>query len=444
MMLRRSVFWTIYALVMLWAFLYCDGYELSALFFALCGLMAFGVYLNVCQRAKESSHHSRECKAENSQTETAAFASCSDITKSKSSTKALPEDTDSIDKEKLSKRDSAFDVLRVMASVLVIAAHVFQAESVFDGSFSIALLGQAALCCNVIYIMLSGALLLPWKDESIGHFYLRRYSKLLLPLLLYYAFYLWENALIKGKGITEALGIIFGGFLCGETSMVPFYWMLYVILSLYVIFPFLRYMLKDMPYKSLCLLSVIAIISMGILAVVPAQEMPLTLNLFVNNVLLSGWAGTAILGYFISRKESRRYDPVFIVLGLLSCLWVAATVRSGWYQSGIYGRPTPQMCLISMGLASLMFRLCRRMPIGVKRIFLFLSRQSLGVILIHWWAIFWPINRIFGVGVKPVGIPVCLISIAAAYLISVAGAYGVERLVMLPIRTVFAYLHNKL
>ena len=84
------------------------------------------------------------------------------------------------------------------------------------------------------------------------------------------------------------------------------------------------------------------------------------------------------------------------------------------------------------------------MPIAVKKVFLFLSSQSLGVILIHWWVIFWPINRIFGVGVKPVGIPVCLISIAAAYLISLAGAFGVDRLVMLPIRTVFAYLHNKL
>ena len=88
--------------------------------------------------------------------------------------------------------------MRVLAAVLVVLAHACSPMvDLADADWKRLLLVGGltlGLSCNVIYVMLSGALLLnSRKEESVGSFYIRRASKVIIPLIAYYLLLLSLN-----------------------------------------------------------------------------------------------------------------------------------------------------------------------------------------------------------------------------------------------------------
>ena len=83
------------------------------------------------------------------------------------------------------------DVLRVVATVFVICVHtvalakttaapgtlLFRVLEVFNYTF---------LSCNLFFVMISGALLLPVKGERCRDFFARRFIRVFIPLVVYY------------------------------------------------------------------------------------------------------------------------------------------------------------------------------------------------------------------------------------------------------------------
>ena len=83
------------------------------------------------------------------------------------------------------------DVLRVIATVFVICVHtvalakttaapgtlLFRVLEVFNYTF---------LSCNLFFVMISGALLLPVKGERCRDFFARRFIRVFIPLVVYY------------------------------------------------------------------------------------------------------------------------------------------------------------------------------------------------------------------------------------------------------------------
>lgn len=95
-------------------------------------------------------------------------------------------------------REVCWDYMRVLAAVLVILAHACSpmVDLADAGWKRLLLVGglTLGLSCNVIYVMLSGALLLnSHKEESVGSFYIRRASKVIIPLIAYYLLLLSLN-----------------------------------------------------------------------------------------------------------------------------------------------------------------------------------------------------------------------------------------------------------
>jgi len=87
------------------------------------------------------------------------------------------------------KRIAQLDHLRVIAVSGVILTHVIQVD--LESYKAPALYGAnilwvLTLAANVIYVMLSGALLYRPKKESLRKFYLRRFSAVVVPLSMYY------------------------------------------------------------------------------------------------------------------------------------------------------------------------------------------------------------------------------------------------------------------
>ena len=88
--------------------------------------------------------------------------------------------------------------------------------------------------------------------------------------------------------------------------------------------------------------------------------------------------------------------------------------------------------LFAMGIMALVLRLPKIREPHVLRVLAFISRHSYGIILIHWWVIFWPVKRHFGLGTAPLSGTVCLFITAVTFLISLLGAFGIDRLIIYP------------
>lgn len=112
------------------------------------------------------------------------------------------------------------DYLRVLAAVLVILAHacspmVDAADA--DWKRLVLVLGLSlGLCCNILYVMLSGTLLLGGgrQQEGVLSFYIRRASKVVIPLIAYYLLLLYLNhevAFLPPRQIGAALKRVMTG-----------------------------------------------------------------------------------------------------------------------------------------------------------------------------------------------------------------------------------------
>ena len=252
--IKKIIFWGICAAAMFAVFLYYEDLELSGFAILLLLLLICGVFANSIRE------DASERKAGFSVSET-------------------DKGTD------ISARDPSYDILRILAALCVVASHVFQTDTGImapeEQSRLLLFMGLATLVCNPIYVMMSGALLLRWKEESPGTFYRRRLLKIVLPLIVYYTFYLWENRIICDMPLSEALLLIFGNLISGKTPETPYYWLIFTIISLYIAFPFIRYMLRDLPYDLLRKLSLLSILMMGAASYLPVLLGGSEINSFV-------------------------------------------------------------------------------------------------------------------------------------------------------------------
>ena len=136
------------------------------------------------------------------------------------------------------KRQVYLDKLRVLATVLVIAVHTVSLGSTLVPERSAVWYGfeisnYLFLCCNLLFIMISGALLLPEKEESAGKFYRKRFLKVLVPMVIYYILYVCAK-----EGFVWLLpdhwGAMLKRILLGAPEEAPHFWLIYVIIWLYV------------------------------------------------------------------------------------------------------------------------------------------------------------------------------------------------------------------
>ena len=101
----------------------------------------------------------------------------------------------------------------------------------------------------------------------------------------------------------------------------PHFWLVYVIIWLYVLTPFMRYIVHNIPDTVLS----------GVVGVVFAicaldTYLPLYGINSVFGIVVDSYAGTFLLGYFLSEKCSRKVENFFMFTGFLSfietCMWI--------------------------------------------------------------------------------------------------------------------------
>lgn len=293
-----------------------------------------------------------------------------------------------------SKRTYEYDWLRVLAVCMVILTHAIQGDissNIISNEKTVyvfTVLYVFFLSCNLLYVMLSGALLFPYKEEKISDFFLRRISKVLLPMIVYFGIYLWLYGEFENTTFETIKNMLLRIF-SGNTSVeAPHFWLMYVILSIYVVVPFFRYMFQHMPYKVLSAMVIVSLFFMILSTYLSANSAVTT--------FLSSWIGVAIIGYWMTQKETRRYDKVILLFGIIGLIITMIIIKSGRDFTNLCCGCSPTMTMIACGLFSLTY-LCPKIFSKGNIILNIISKYSYSIILIHWICVFQITKNMFGI-----------------------------------------------
>jgi len=290
-------------------------------------------------------------------------------------------------------REVYLDYLRVLAAVLVILAHscspmVDLADTGWKRFVLVCGL-SLGLCCNLLYVMLSGTLLLNAKKdttENVVAFYIKRVSKVIIPLIAYYLLLLYLNDEVRFLP-PRKIGDAFRRILSGAPDVGPHLWLIYTIVALYLVTPFFQVMVQQMSDRLLFSMAAV-ILSLNILT----TYLPLFGMTFGAATFLSGWEGVFLLGYILTRQNNlvgaqRRNHRMMLAAVVAYIAMVTVVFMDSAGMNYVYGS-SPTMMITSCGIFALFVNNKDKFK-GKSNAFLRLcSKYSYSIILIHWYALF--------------------------------------------------------
>lgn len=292
------------------------------------------------------------------------------------------------------------DQLRFLAAILVVLVHGMEgaagklAESQAassDSSFPalwyfLTGLSGVGLCCNLLFVMISGALLLPFRQESPGNFYRKRFGKVVIPLVLYYFFYLRRSGLfsMNPESVLSAVKTV----ISGPMELVPHFWLVYVLVGLYVAVPFLRYLVKELPCQMAAAMAAVVLFGTGIRC-----GLYLAGTGFGFDSFLFSWTGIFLFGYVLAVLPEGKWERWMIAGGIVSAaviFWMFCFREDG---AAAAANDSPFM-ILTAGAVFLLFRkgekkrrLKGKASFG-RRLIQIGSRYSYSILLIHWFMLF--------------------------------------------------------
>ncbi len=334
------------------------------------------------------------------------------------------------------------DYVRLLATVFVVCVHTlelartqlapgtlaFQIAEVFRFVF---------LSCNLLFVMVSGALLLPVTTERVGEFFVKRFSKVAIPFLVYYIIYVCAKEGIQCIYPNRWFAFLIR-ILSGPPIEAPHFWLIYVILWLYVLTPFLRYLMSNISDEVLTGVITVIFFVNALDTYLPLFGMDAHLS-----VVVDSYVGVFLLGYYMAERCSRRAENLLMAGGFLSFLITCYIFFfHGWYDDYVYGN-APTMMLFAAALFLGMKRLAEHWK--KKGLFLqLISQYSFSILLIHWAVLHVAVKKILKVDVTSGGIVGgCLLAVVLTLWISLLGGMVLQQLVIQPLQKLFVKYNLK-
>lgn len=236
------------------------------------------------------------------------------------------------------KRIVYIELLRVMATIAVIAIHVaaqnFYSVEINSLEWKVFNITDSAVRWAVpVFVMISGALFLNHrKNITIKSIYTKNIRKIVIVFVFWSAFYAL-NRLICGEGLKKAVA----SFIEGNYHL----WFLFMICGLYIVVPILRKITvtKEMTEYFLVVGLVFTFIIPRTLHLLKCVELPYTktvtdsLEAAVSSMkfhLTLGYVVYFVLGYYLSEYEiSKKIQRSLYVLGIAG--FVSIAVLTMWY-----------------------------------------------------------------------------------------------------------------
>jgi len=240
-----------------------------------------------------------------------------------------------------------------------------------------------------LFIMLSGALLLvpSKKDEDLGVFFKKRFSRIGLPFLFWWVIYFLWDVYVESQPVTQAF--IINGITSG--TYVTF-WYLYMLAGLYLVTPMLRVMVAhftDKHFKYFICLWVIGTMVTSWVKFLSGWQYAIDGNLFVIPLCV----GYFVIGaYLVKVKIPRRTLVALTILGFILTV-IASYLVMGYHENAveffqIYTSPTIMLSSVSLFLLINSYAkpknvLQTEKPSWIQRIILLISKNGLPIYLLQ-------------------------------------------------------------
>lgn len=194
-------------------------------------------------------------------------------------------------------RVAAFDILRILACLMIVAMHAPLPGGEEDGLF-ISSLSYLTAPGIGLFFMISGALLLPVNETGIV-FLRRRSTKIAIPTIIWTLLYLLFKVHFKGDSLTlrALLSVPF------SAQGTPVFWFIYTLLGLYLLAPVLSHWLRVASRRELEFYLLLWVVSLGY----PVLKFIADINTSHTGILyyFTGYAGYFLLGYYLKTYPDR-------------------------------------------------------------------------------------------------------------------------------------------
>lgn len=249
------------------------------------------------------------------------------------------------------------------------------------------LLDSSARFCVPIFLMLTGALLIPKIYQPLV-FYRKRAQRILWPFLFWATVYLTNHLFFKLQSTPEIGKIpkIISEQL--KNGISYHFWYIFLILLIYIFLPFVAQKLQTLRYKYLKIgLIIWATITQLCLNHLIKASSPINPG---NFLLLSGYV---VLGYFYAHRVTIKYPKLSIWLILLSLSSIVFltywyTVKFNHFYPLFYAYLSLPVMILAVGIFVATKHYAKPSKSGGKIINL-VSKYSFGIYLSHVFVLFW-------------------------------------------------------
>ena len=276
------------------------------------------------------------------------------------------------------KREYTFDVLRVIAMIMVIIVHVSNLYSRYYGlisnsSYLFSLIFNTISRISVpIFFMISGALLLD-RDFNKDK-YLKRIFRFLQVIVVWDIIYLIWEYFFFGTTYSKLYTLIFEPF---RSHL----WFLYTIILLYIIQPLLKILLDKLNSKYKIFLFIAWFLLGTFSMFYPFITEHYTTICYIGYFILGKY-----LYDFISNHDLSKYNVIIVIMILLCFiasifLNYTASIKLNMFYNSFFAFRTPYIILASLLFFILLYNLVHNR--NHKKVIMLLSDLSFGIYLIH-------------------------------------------------------------
>ena len=277
------------------------------------------------------------------------------------------------------------DRVRTLAAIMVIMMHsicdifIPHVEKGQPGYTVFRFVLAASLGCNALYVMLSGCLILRPSEESLKDFYIKRAGRVVIPTLCYYFLYmlLGYPKEMFGNGVIEGLKNCGKELLSGRSAYMPHMWLVYTILGLYILAPFLRILLKHITEGQL-----FGLLVAGFVINMLIMYLPLAGLSFGIETPVASWIGLFLLGYYVNTEHAKKFYTAFMILGVIGFILSFAMIYHDPDILYYTCNQAPNMWLVGCGVFAFFNRY--KTIFGRKNVVIgTLSKYNFSIMLVH-------------------------------------------------------------
>ncbi|MDT3402182.1 acyltransferase [Mucilaginibacter terrae] len=244
--------------------------------------------------------------------------------------------------------------------------------------------GSVFRFCVPVFVMLTGALLLPYQ-LTLGEFLKKRLNRILLPFLFWTIVYILFNLglKIRNEGSASTLANILPWIINQlMNGAAPHLWYVYMIVGLYLFIPIVQPFISNATNKTIVFYLVIWLLALLI------NQLQVTTAFDLR--YFTGYLGYLILGYFLAHRVNitlpTLYAAVFLLLS--GCMITIAGTYTGTHSKGVfvhryYEYLTVNVLFTSVGVFVLIKKLLSGNYPALAPFREFISRYGYGIYLSH-------------------------------------------------------------